>query len=322
MRRISISLMLFSLFGYQAIYAQGTSAVLSGTVVDEKGAVLPNAGVSVLNESNGLQRETTSNSEGYFAVSLLPPGHYIVRVKREGFNPAEIKDLVLQVGDQRSISISLSTAGPAESITVVDETSLVNNSPAVSTVIDRPFIENLPMNGRSFQSLIVLTPGVVLTRTGFGEQGQFSVNGQRSNANYFTVDGVSANIQVSGSATLNQTAGGSIPGTSAGGGTSSLVSIDALQEFRIQTSTYAAEFGRTPGAQVSIVTRSGTNQFHGTVFEYFRDDALDANDWFNNSRGLAKPITRQHDFGGVVGGPILLPRFGEGGRQPGYDGPV
>ncbi|MBA3357020.1 MAG: TonB-dependent receptor [Pyrinomonadaceae bacterium] len=320
MRRISISLIFFSQFGYQAIYAQGTSAVLNGTVVDEKGAVLPSAGVSVLNESTGLQREATSNSEGYFAVSFLPPGHYIVRVKREGFNSAEIKDLVLQVGDQRSLRISLSPAGPAESITVVDDASLVHTSPAVSTVIDRQFIENLPMNGRSFQSLIVLTPGVVLTRTGFGEQGQFSVNGQRSNANYFTVDGVSANIQVSGSATLNQTAGGSIPGTSASGGTSALVSIDALQEFRIQTSTYAAEFGRTPGAQVSIVTRSGTNQFHGTMFEYFRDDALDANDWFNNSRRLAKPVTRQHDFGGVVGGPILLPRFGEGGRQPGYDG--
>ena len=187
-------------------------------------------------------------------------------------------------------------------------------------MINREFVANLPMNGRSFQSLIILTPGVVLTKTGFGEQGQFSVNGQRSNANYFTVDGVSANIQISGSATLNQTAGGSIPGGSASGGTISLASIDAVQEFRIQTSTYAAEFGRSPGAQVSIVTRSGTNDFHGALFEYFRSDKLDANDWFNNALRLAKPRTKQNNFGGVFSGPVLLPRFGEGGKQPWYDG--
>src|SRR5260370_6323709 len=104
------------------------------------------------------------------------------------------------------------------------------------------------------------------------------------------------------------------------GGTTSLVSVDALQEFRIQTSTYSAEFGRSPGGQISLVTRSGTNQFHGSLFEYVRNDKFDANNWFNNANRLAKPPLRQNNFGGVIGGPIFLPRFGEGGRQPGYDG--
>ena len=115
------------------------------------------------------------------------------------------------------------------------------------------------------------------------------------------VDSASANAGIVGW----QTVGGTIPAFSALGGTNNLVSIDALQEFSVQTSTYAPEFGRTPGAQVSIVTRSGTNQFHGTLFDYFRNDALDANDWFANSRGLKKPAMRQNDFGGVLGGPMI-----------------
>ncbi|MBA3257577.1 MAG: TonB-dependent receptor [Pyrinomonadaceae bacterium] len=319
MKRIIASLFLGLLLGLSSAYSQGTTATLSGTVSDEDGAAVPDAIVTVRNDGIRWQRETTTNSAGDFTLSFLPPGRYAVKAARQGFLATEIKDMALEVGAQLSLKIALKPAGPAESVTVT-AASAINTAPSVSTLINRQFVESLPMNGRSFQSLIILTPGVVLTKTGFGEQGQFSVNGQRSNANYFTVDGVSANIQISGSATLNQTAGGSIPGGSAGGGTISLVSIDALQEFRIQTSTYAPEYGRSPGAQVSIVTRSGTNEFHGTLFEYFRNDALDANDWFNNSLGLAKPATRQNNFGGVFGGPVLLPRFGEGGKQPWYDG--
>jgi len=190
----------------------------------------------------------------------------------------------------------------------------------VGTVVNRQFAENLPLNGRSFQTLIALTPGTVVTKANFSEQGQFSVNGQRANANYFTVDGVSASTGVSAGLNLAQSAGGALPALSAAGGTSSLVSVDALQEFRIQTSTFAPEFGRTPGAQISIITRSGTNQFHGTLFDYLRNDAFDANDWFANANRLSKPKERQNDFGGTFSGPLLLPRFGEGGHQPGYNG--
>jgi len=170
---------------------------------------------------------------------------------------------------------------------------------AVSTVVDRQFAENLPLNGRSFQTLIQLTPGVVITPSNYEDSGQFSVNGQRAVSNYWMVDGVSANIGVG--VTVVGTPGNGLGGTvgsfSAQGGTNSLVSVDALQEFRIQTSTYAPEFGRTPGAQISIVTRSGTNRFHGTLFDYLRNDVMDANDWFANSKGLKKPEERQNDFG-------------------------
>src|SRR6201997_5111809 len=119
------------------------------------------------------------------------------------------------------------------------------------------------------------------------------------------VDGVSANLGTAGSgANLGQGGAGQLPATSAFGGTSNLVSLDALQEFRIETSTFAPEYGRTPGAQISVVTKSGANAFHGTAFEYFRNDQLDANDWFANQHGLARPELRQNDFGGVLGGPI------------------
>ena len=172
-------------------------------------------------------------------------------------------------------------------------------------MIGNRFVENLPLNGRSFSSLIDLTPGVVLAPSNIYEQGQFSVNGQRPDANYFLVDGVSANLgNVGAGSSLYQGGAGQLPATSAFGGTSNLVSLDALEEFRIQTSTFAPEYGRTPGAQISVVTKSGTNTFHGTAFEYFRNDKLDANDWFANRNALARPELRQNDFGGVLGGPI------------------
>ncbi|HEX7330908.1 MAG TPA: TonB-dependent receptor plug domain-containing protein [Pyrinomonadaceae bacterium] len=189
-------------------------------------------------------------------------------------------------------------------MSTIAEFSEVRSSPSVSTVIDQDFVSNLPLNGRSFQSLFELAPGVVISRSTFSEQGQFSVNGQRANANYFMVDGVSANIGVSAGAAPGQAAVGSLPALTATGTTSSLASVDSLQEFKIQTSTYAPEFGRTPGAQISIITRSGTNNIHGRAFNYFRNDALDANDWFANSRGLPRASVRQNDFGAVAGGPV------------------
>ena len=139
--------------------------------------------------------------------------------------------------------------------------------------------------------------------------GQFSVNGQRTSSNYFTVDGVSGNFGSTASVTLYESAGGSIPSYSALGTTSSLASVDAVQEFSIQTSTYAPEFGRQPGGQVSIVTRSGTNAFHGSAFDYLRNSALDSTNFFANANGLKKPAERQNDFGFTLGGPVLVPKI-------------
>jgi hypothetical protein len=176
--------------------------------------------------------------------------------------------------------------------------------------VERQFVENLPLNGRSFQSLLYVTPGVDLnvgagpTNTNVPQaQGQFVVNGQRGDANYWMVDGVSGNVGMNGFASGNMVSG-AIGATNAMGGTSALVSVDAMQEFRIESSSYAPEFGRQPGAQISILTRSGTNQWHGTAFDYFRNTALDAKDWFANAAGLPQAAEHQNDFGGVLGGPI------------------
>ena len=301
--------------------AQSASATLGGTVTDQAGAVVPNVNVAVINIEQGFQRSTKTDDEGSFVVPLLPPGNYVVKAEREGFTTSELPNVILNVNDRISISIQLKVGSlQGQTVNVVDSQTLIDESPGTATVVDRQFVGNLPLNGRSFQALITLSPGVVNTRSTNPEQGQFSVNGQRANANYFTVDGVSANIGVTIGDDPYQAASGSLPGLAVSGGTNNLVSVDALQEFKIQTSTYAAEFGRTPGAQVQLITRSGTNQFHGSAFNYFRNEALDANDWFNNARRLPKPATRQNNFGFVLGGPVLLPRFGEGGRQPGYDG--
>ena len=302
-------------------YAQGATATLSGIVSDSAGAVIPGVHIAVISIAHGFQRSTTTNDEGMFVFSLLPPGNYIVKAEGEGFNPAEFRNIVLNVNDQRTLNLSLKVGDlTRQTVDVLDSPALIDDAPAVGTVVDRNFVQNLPLNGRSFQSLITLTPGVVLTKAAADNPGQFSVNGQRPNANYFMVDGVGANIGITRTINVSQTLGGSLPGLTAQGGTNSLVSIDALQEFKVVTSTYAPEFGRTPGGQISMITRSGTNDFHGTLFDYFRNDIFDANDWISNSTRQPKPKTRQHDFGGVFGGPVLLPRFGEGGKQPWYDG--
>jgi hypothetical protein len=285
-------------------FAQSSTAILSGTVSDLKGALLGDVNIAITNVETSQRKETLTDRAGYFVMPLPSPGRYVVTAKRQGFVTFEIKNLVLGVNSQLALSIQLKIGQISESITVEGASLIQTESPAVSTVIDHRFVENLPLNGRSFGSLIELTPGAVLTRSNSVEAGQFSVNGQRANANYFMVDGVSANAGIAG----NQALAGTLPTFNVFGGLSSLVSVDALQEFRVQTSTYAAEFGRMPGAQVSIITRSGTNQFHGNVFEYFRNDALDANDWFANSRGLPKPPLRHNDFGGVLGGPIVRNR--------------
>jgi hypothetical protein len=266
-----------------------------------------------------FQRSTTTNDDGIFVVPLLPPGIYSVKAEHAGFSPGELRDVILNVNDQREIKVLLKVGSISQTVQIVDSSGLIDQSPAVSTVVDRQFVGNLPLNGRSFQSLITLTPGVVLTKTGVTSQGQFSVNGQRANANYFTIDGVGANIGASASTFPGQSGSGSLPGLGASGGTNNLVSVDALEEFKILTSTFAPEFGRTPGAQISIVTRSGTKELHGTAFNYLRNDVLDATNWFSNANRTRKPPLRQNDFGGVLGGPIYLPRFGEGGGPAFYD---
>jgi Carboxypeptidase regulatory-like domain len=292
-----------------SVGAQSSSASLAGRVTDPTGAAIGDARIAAISADTNLRHEATTGVSGSYFVANIPPGTYRVEVEKPGFKKSIKPDVIVHVQDALELDFEMTLGALSEAVTVEGGAPLVNaTSAAVSTVIDRAFVENLPMNGRSFQTLIMLTPGVVVTPTSAGDQGQFSVNGQRADANYFTVDGVSANFGVTGTFPMMQTASGALPALSASGGTNSLASVDALQEFRVQTSSFAPEFGRMPGAQISIVTRSGTNAFHGSVFEYFRHDALDATDWFVNAKGLEKPEERQSNFGGVVGGPLRKDR--------------
>ena len=286
--------------------AQNESATLSGRVTDPNGASIVGAEVVLTNMDTNIEQRTKTNSVGLNVFTGVHPGRYRAAAGSTGFKTLIKENLVLHVQDEIAENFSLAVGSFSETVTVEANGVNVNTTDAtVSTVVDRQFVENLPLNGRSFQTLIELAPGVVVTPSTSNDPGQFSVNGQRSSANYFTVDGVSANIGVQPSTVLGQGGAGTIGGFGVSGGTNNLVSEDALQEFRIQTSTFAAEFGRTPGAQVSILTRSGTNQFHGTLFEFLRNDKLDANDWFADQLGLPKSEERINDFGGVFGGPII-----------------
>ena len=289
-------------------HALAATSSLKGTVVDEQDAVVPDADVLVTEVTGKIKRLLKTNRVGSFVIQLPAPGHYTLSVNRQGFIPLEIQNVVLKVDDRLALKIQLKVGSVGETVTVEAGAGSLRHAPAIVTGIDRKLLENLPLSGRTLQPLIWLTPGTVLTKSTFTEQGQFSVNGQRANANYFMVDGVSANIGVAAGAGLGQSGSGALPALSVLGGTNSLVSLDALQEFRIQTSSYAPEFGRTPGAQISISTRAGTSRFRGTLFEYFRHDALEANDWFSNRDLQRTPGLRHHDFGGVIGGPIIKDR--------------
>jgi hypothetical protein len=286
--------------------AQSTNASLAGRITDPANALIVAAKVAAISTGTNIRYEALSNGSGEYHLANLPPNSYRLEIEKFGFKKLIKPDVVLHVQDALRIDLQLTLGDVSETVTVESGAPLVNTESAtVSTVINRNFVENFPLNGRSFQTLIQLTPGVVLTPSTFNDQGQFSVNGQRADANYFTVDGVSANFGVTGFIAMMQSNSGALPALSASGGTNSLVSVDAMQEFRIHTSSFAPEFGRTPGGQISIATRSGTNAFHGTLFEYFRNDVLDAKDWFVNLNGLPKPQERLNDFGGVLGGPII-----------------
>jgi hypothetical protein len=218
------------------------AASLSGQVTDATGAPLPGARVTATRVETSVSYPAVTNREGVYVVSSLPSGRYRVTVELSGFKTIVKPDVDIHVQDNVALNFAMEVGSVIESVTVEGGAPLVSMDPAVGTLVNRSFVENLPLNGRSFQSLIAVTPGVVLTRTTSEEQGQFSVNGQRADANYFMVDGVSANIGVTAGTILGQGGGGALPGLTAFGGTNNLVSIDALEEFRIETSTYAPEF--------------------------------------------------------------------------------
>ena len=290
--------------------AQSATASLSLSVTDEQGAIVPNAILKIKNGQTAFERIATTNADGNFVFNQLSPTDYVLSVEAKGFAVYQSK-ITLNVNDQSSLRIQLKVSGVGATVDVTTN-ELVTDSPAVSTLVDRQFIKNQPLNGRSFQNLVELSPGVVITPSNLVNPGQFSVNGQRTSSNYLTVDGVSGNFGSVAATTPYESLGGSVPSYSVLGTTASLASVESVQEFSIQTSTYAPEFGRQPGGQISLVTRSGTNRLTGSIYNYLRNDKLDANNWFANANRLKRQPLRQNNFGAVVGGPVFLPKLYDG----------
>jgi hypothetical protein len=287
------------------VLSQTGLATLSGTVTDPTGALLPKAIVTVTNEDTGVTVKGETTRAGVYDIEALNPGKYRVVVEHQGFKQVEVIDLVLHTQDDISRNFVLPVGASSETIQVSGNQNSTNDSPAVSLTVTREFVENTPLNGRSFQDLIALAPGAVSN-----DNGLYSIDGQRTDANNFSVDGVAANLGTT--AFSNQDYNGALPAVSATGTTQSLISVDAMEEFRIQTSGYTAEFGRQPGGQVEITTRSGTNQYHGTASEYFRNTVFDANNWFADETNQPKQAEHQNDFGGTLGGPLTIPRVYSG----------
>jgi Carboxypeptidase regulatory-like domain/TonB dependent receptor len=308
---------LFHLFVFllAAVGAFAQTAQVYGIVSDPQKAVVPGARVRVVNQATGIEQTSTTNTDGSYVVPFLLPGTYRITMQATGFSTATSDPVTLTVGQNLVFNVQLSVGNTSEIVTVRGGSELLNTTNgAVSTVIDRQFIENMPLNGRSLQSLMTLAPGAV-TGVADGNGEELSVNGLRQEANYFTVDGVAATSNVNPVNNIN-TNPNNLDGTAASttllGTTQSLISIDALQEFRVNTSTYSAEYGRLAGGQFSFTSRSGTNDWHGSAFEYFRNNDLDANNWFNDAHNLGKEPERQNDFGGTFGGPVRIPHVYNG----------
>jgi hypothetical protein len=317
-KRFIASALFISLLGFP-YFLLGQSAQLTGLVSDSSKAAIAGAAVEIVNEDTHETIQTQTNHSGLYAAPSIKPGHYTVTVSAPGFEKEVVQHLVVEVAAKLSFDYVLHPGAVSQTVTVDGSGINLNATDAtVSTVIDRQFVTNMPLNGRSFQSLLTLVPGVTVVPSPFGqgESGEIAVNGQRTEANYFLIDGVSANTGQAngygGTAVWGAGFSGATPAETALGTTQSLVSIDALQEFRATTSTYSAEYGRTSGGQFSFNTRSGTNEWHGSAFDYLRNGAMDANDWFNNYYSVARPGMHQNDFGGTLGGRLFVPKIYDG----------
>lgn len=324
-RRIAgwcLCMTLFVLMGWESAEAQ--NARVAGQVVDADRAALEGARVEMQLLGTGQIWKVQSNHEGRYALPGLQPGVYSVSVSAPHFETQRVERIEVNVAASLALDFKMHVGAEQQSVTVDGSAAQIDTTTAtVSTVIDSTFVRNMPLNGRSFQSLLTLSPGVtVVPSQGLGVSGEISVNGQRTEANSFTVDGVSVNTGISATGVVGQGAGygGATPGETAIGGTQSMVGVDALQEFRASTSNYSAQYGRVPGGQFVFQSRAGSDEWHGAAFEYLRNEGMDANNWFNNALGVDRLKTRQHDFGGVVGGYIPHLRGGRNYLFAAYEG--
>jgi len=298
-RVLSVGLVLGLALMPSPLAAQAVTGTILGTVRDSSGGALPGATVTLLNQDTGFTRTVSSDSTGEFTAPSMPTGNYSVTGEMTGFKKTSIANVHLGVDQKVRTDLKLDLGQMSESVTIQAETPLVQTgSSDLSVTVEGKTIESLPLNGRNFVSLTRTIPGV--TR-GVGAGGgnidgagslawrasaSFSANGQRPRDNNYMLDGVDNNETWLQTVVI-------------------FPSVDALDEFKLQTSTYAAEFGRSMGGVVNLQIKSGSNQFRGSAFEFLRNDRFDANNWFNNRAGRPKPDFRQNQFGGTLGGPII-----------------
>jgi hypothetical protein len=305
------------------VRAQTSTATVLGTVQDATRAGIPQASIRLLNADTGTENDSVTDGQGDFLLSGVNPGNYMLEIERAGFATTQVTGIALNSGDRRNLLIEMKIGAVNETVQVdASGLSLNTTEAAVSTTVDRRLIASIPLNGRTLQDLIASIPGIVTqssqtaTERQTGTQGEFSVNGQPTNSNAFYVDGISANLNAGVASSQSRlSASGSIAGSTAVGTTQSLVSVDALEEVRVLTSTYSAEYGRTPGGQFTFQTRSGTSQLHGSFYDYVRSSRLDSEDWFATSisKNSANPEHyEQNEFGANFGGPIPFLRLHDG----------
>ncbi len=273
-------------------FGQGATATLRGTVTDPQGAVIPRATVSVSSEALAIKRQTVTNGEGNYTVAQLPPAVYTVKVEAPEFTAAEISNLVLQVGQQATQNVSLAVKGGSVTVTIEGggQTLANTHNAEIGEVIENKRIIELPLNGRQFTQLIALTPGIGSPAggtprnelTGGFDNANFTINGARETDNYYTIDGVGAFDRLYNTLTV-------------------LPSVDAIQEFRVKSSLYDAEGGFQAGGHIAVALKSGTRQLHGSVYEYFRNSALGARNFFDGSQ---KAQNNQNQYGATAGFPI------------------
>jgi carboxypeptidase family protein/TonB-dependent receptor-like protein len=284
-------------------HAQVAGGNLSGTITDPSGRVVPQAQVSIENVSTGITTSVTTNSDGFYIAANLLPGEYQVTVSAKGFNTEVKKGVSLTVGSYQLLNFSLQVGSAAKTVVEVttDAPAVQLASSDISAVVNATTVRELPLNGRSWTDLAALQPGVETIQTqptfavgadrgnrGFGQQ--LTISGARPQQNNYRLDGISLNDYANGA-----------PGSVLGGN----LGVDAIQEFSVLTSNYSAEYGKTSGGVVNAITRSGSNAFHGSGYEFLRNSALDAANFFE--AGQRSPFKR-NQFGGAIGGPIVKNR--------------
>ncbi|PYS50293.1 MAG: TonB-dependent receptor, partial [Acidobacteria bacterium] len=276
-----------------AAMGQLTTGTVTGTVTDQSGAAVPGATVTLKHTDTGISRTAQTRENGKYEASSLPTGSYEIRASLSGFQTVVHTGIGLAVGQNAVVDFKLQVGEVAQAITITAETSQVETTTAtVSNLVDEKKVTDLPLNGRDLTQLSFLQPGVIKSPAGAGAFSglgdKLSVAGSRGNQNIYLLDGVS-NSDLSGNA---QSASGQLAGA------------ETIKEFQIITNNYSAEYRSQAGAIVSAVTKSGTNNFHGSAYEFLRNDALDAAKWEEN-KGGGKSVFRRNQFGGSIGGPII-----------------